>query len=225
MQDIKAAFNAHFSSNCYNVCWTCYSVTRFLYRTLSLPLALFISTGQTPESTPVLGKLLLNPTTRRRYHHFTKIEIYVNMTREIIRNTSGFPGEQHQFISEHFFKKRNWWETRVQLSPELKGLFQTLFFTDFGKSNLICMRYFLNMQIVAFQCDAYHPLVDLPWGCTCSGGVYLPGGVPAQGCTCRGLYLLGGCVPTQGDTCWGCTYLGEGAPAQVLPPLWTDRHV
>ena len=68
------------------------------------------------------------------------------------------------------------------------------------------------------------------------GGVYLPGGVPAQGqgeCTCLGDTCLGG-VPAQGGvpawgvylpkgcTCpggvpaGGCTCLG-GVPAQVLP--------
>ena len=75
-----------------------------------------------------------------------------------------------------------------------------------------------------------------------SGGVYLPGGVPAQGCTCpwRGgvpgwgvLYLPGVYMPG------GCTYQGVylpgerrctcpgGVPAQVLPPVnrMTDRQV
>ena len=56
----------------------------------------------------------------------------------------------------------------------------------------------------------------------CSGGVYLPGGIPARGCTCRGgytcqgVYLPGG-VPTRGCTCRGVCFPAGGVPAGGLP--------
>ena len=60
----------------------------------------------------------------------------------------------------------------------------------------------------------------LAGGCTCLGGVYLPGGVPVWGVyLARGVYLPGG-VPAQG------VYLPRGIHAQgVLPPVnrMTDR--
>ena len=65
----------------------------------------------------------------------------------------------------------------------------------------------------------------------CAWGVYLPGGgVPAAGCTCLGRYLPRGCTCPGGLYLpRGCTCLGgacpRGVPAQVLPPLWTDRHL
>ena len=56
-----------------------------------------------------------------------------------------------------------------------------------------------------------------------------PGGVPAWGVPARGVYLHSG-----GGTCLGVAsqgvylprvYLPGGVPAQVLPPLWTDKHL
>ena len=61
-----------------------------------------------------------------------------------------------------------------------------------------------------------------PEGCTCPRGCTCPGG-----CTCpRRDVPAWGVVPAQGGMYlpWG-VYLPRGVPAQVLPPLWTDRHM
>ena len=58
----------------------------------------------------------------------------------------------------------------------------------------------------AFQWDAYCPLL------TVSQHALWLGGVPAGG------------VPAWGVPAWE-VYLPRGVPAQVLTPLWTDRHL
>ena len=72
------------------------------------------------------------------------------------------------------------------------------------------------MNKIAFQWDAYRPLVDripactVQRGCTWLWGVYLPGrGLYLPRGTCQGVYLPGwGVYLLGGCTCWGCTCPG-----------------
>ena len=86
-----------------------------------------------------------------------------------------------------------------------------------GKSPLILKgrvsKLWGNNYKIAFQWDAYRPLVDRIPTCTAQGGV------PTRGVFLPGGWYLGG-VPAQGDgcTCWGCT-----CPGEVGVPAWGEE--
>ena len=62
-------------------------------------------------------------------------------------------------------------------------------------------------NMIAFQWDAYRPLVDCIPACTVPGG------------TCLGDYLPGECTFLGGVPAWGCTCLW-GVPVQWAVPVW-----
>ena len=65
---------------------------------------------------------------------------------------------------------------------------------------------------IAFQWDAYHPLIDRILTCTVARGVYLPGGYLPGQCTCLGVYLPGGYLPR--GVCVPAGGICLGVPAQ-----------